>query len=88
MYTDEQVQHHVLMKIDITIMKDDDDFLGDGWALIHLTPDGSSIKGLHYLEDKEFDYTDYIAEYYIGEHDMIMCGKVQEGIFHVIDLLK
>jgi len=88
MYTDEHVQHHTLMKIDIAIMKDDDDFLGDGWALIHLSPDGSYIKGLHYVEDKEFEYTDYIAEYYIGEHDMIMYGKVQGCIFHVIDLLK
>lgn len=88
MYTDEYVSHHTLMKIDISIMKDDDDYSGDGWALIHFTPDGSNIKGLHYVEDNEFVYTDYIAEYYIGEHDMIMFGKVQGCIFHVIDLLK
>ena len=88
MYTDEHVKHHTIITIDISIMKDDDDFQGDGWALIHLSPDGSNIKGLHYVDDKEFEYTDYIAEYYIGEHDMIMYGKVEGCVINIVDLLK
>lgn len=76
-----------LMEIDLSGI-DQDDLQGDGWALIHLTPDGVYLKGLHYVEDEDFHYTDYIPENDIGDNDMIMYGKVEGYTLKVTDLLK
>lgn len=87
MYSDDYVLHHTIIEIDISGV-DKDDYFGDGWALIHLTSDGEYIKGLHYVEDQNFHYTDYIAENDIGENDMIMYGKIEGTSLKIIDLLK
>ena len=54
-----------LMEIDLSGI-DQDDLDGDGLAIIHLTPDGIYLKGLHYVEDEDYRYTDYIPENDIG----------------------
>jgi len=82
MYTKEYI-----MEIDLSSI-DQDDLTGDGWAIIHLTPDGVYLKGLHYVEDEDYRYTDYIPENDIGENDMIMFGKVEGCILKVTDLLQ
>lgn len=76
-----------IMEIDLSGI-DQDDLQGDGWAIIHLTPDGVYLKGLHYVEDKDFHYTDYIPENDIGENDMIMYGRIEGCVLKVTDLLK
>ena len=87
MYTDDYVRHHTIIELDISGI-DKDDYFEDGWALIHLTPDGEYIKGLHCVQDQDFHYTDYIAENDIGENDMIMYGKIEGTSLKIIDLLK
>lgn len=82
MFTDD-----CIMEIDLSGI-DPDDLAGDGWAIIHLTPDGVYLKGLHYVVDKDFHYSDYIAENDIGDNDMIMYGKVEGHALKVTDLLK
>lgn len=76
-----------LMEIDLSGI-DPDDLQGDGWAIIHLTPDGVYLKGLHYVVDEHSRYTDYIPEHDIGDNDMIMFGKVEGCNLKVTDLLK
>jgi len=76
-----------LMEIDLSGI-DQDDLDGDGLAIIHLTPDGIYLKGLHYVEDEDYRYTDYIPENDIGNNDMIMYGKVEGCVLKVTDLLK
>lgn len=87
MYTEDYLEEHTLIEIDISTI-DEDDYLSNGWALIHLTPDGKYMRGLHYVEDADFKYTDYIAEYYMDENDMVMYGKVVDYTLKVTDLLK
>ena len=87
MYTDEYIKLHTLMEIDLSGI-DEDEYFGDGMAIIHLSADGVYVLGLHYVEDDDFEYTDYIAENDIGENDMIMYGKVEGYTLKVIDLLK
>ncbi len=87
MYSDEYIDLHAIMEIDISGI-DEGDYFGDGWAFIHLTPDGVYIKGLHYVEDQDSHYTDYIPENDIGENDMIMYGKVVGTSMRFVDLLK
>lgn len=87
MYSDEYVELHTLLDIDLSGM-DEDDYFGDGWAIIHLTADGVYAKGLHYVEDEDYQYTDYIPENDIEKNDMIMYGKVEDYTLKVIDLLK
>ena len=76
-----------MMEIDLSGI-DQDYLAGDGWAIIHLTPDGVYLKGLHYVVDEAYRYTDYIPENDIGENDMIMYGKVEGRFLKVTDLLK
>lgn len=76
-----------ILEIDLSGV-DQEDLQGDGCAIIHLTPDGVYLKGLHYVEDEDFRYTDYIPENDIGENDMIMYGKVEGHALKVTDLLK
>lgn len=87
MYTDEYIKLHTLMEIDLSGI-DEDDYFGNGMAIIHLSADGVYVLGLHYVEDEDFEYTDYIPENDIGENDMIMYGKVEDYKLKVIDLLK
>lgn len=76
-----------IMEIDLSGI-DQEDLEGDGWALIHLTPDGVYLKGLHYVVDEDTRYADYIPENDIGENDMIMFGRVEGCVLKVTDLLK
>ena len=87
MYTNEYLIDNAKLTLDISMI-DKDDYYGNGWALLHLTLDGEYIKGLHYVDDDDFKYTDYIAEYYIGENDMILFGKIDGYDLKVTDLLK
>ena len=77
----------IIIEIDISNI-DEDDYFGDGSAILHLTPDGKYIKGLHYVEDSDFHYNDYIAENDIGEHDMIMFGVIKSRTMGIVNLLK
>jgi hypothetical protein len=87
MYTDKELEQNIIIELDISEI-DEDDYLGDGWALIHLTPDGEYIKGLHYVEDPEDIYTDYIPDNDINDNDMIMLGKIEGKILKVTNLIK
>jgi len=82
MFTEEYI-----FEIDLSGV-DQEDMQGDGWAIIHLTPDGVYLKGLHYVEDEDFRYTDYIPKNDIGDNDMIMYGKIEGHALKVTDLLK
>ena len=87
MITEKIIPEDVIIELDLSEVQDED-YLGEGLAIIHLTPDGEYIKGLHFVEDTDFEYTDYIPEYYIGDEDMIMSGIIEDKTLYVTNLLK
>ena len=87
MSSDNDMLKDIIIEIDLSEI-DDSDYQSDGWAIIHLTPDGEYIKGLHYVEDHEFVYTEYIPENDIDIDDMIMYGNVQDRLLKITKLLK
>ena len=68
---------------------DSDDYLGSGFAIIHISRSGI-YRGLHYVEnDHDGDnYLDYIAENDIYETDTIFYGYVEDYMFNVKDIIK
>lgn len=80
-------KRNIIIEIDVSCF-DQEEYFDDGWAILHLTPDGEYVKGLHYVEDTKFHYTDYIAENDIGDNDMIMFGKIDGSSLKITDLLK
>ncbi len=85
--TEKIIPEDVIIELDLSEVQDED-YIGEGPAIIHLTPDGEYIKGLHFVEDADFEYTDYIPEYYIGDEDMIMSGIIEDKTLYVTNLLK
>ncbi len=72
--------------IDISNIEDDN-YFGEGWALLHLDNE-DNIKGLHYraIADEEFNYKHYIAENDIAQDDVVYHGFIEEYIFFVTEI--
>lgn len=82
------VDIHTLYEIDISVI-DDEDYLGNGWAIIHLYED-IFIKGFHYIESDhdDDDYLEYIAANDIDEDDTIYFGMVDGYTLKVLRIIK